>query len=221
MGDGTLLRLDVSGAVVTVTSGKAQISIPEITAGKTVMVTIKRSEETSVKTMQISVKNNVSNIQVTLTKLDEKPVGVSADVVGSVYHYLNVDKQNVNDEDISNAKIGFQVEKLWLDSNNVDSSTVSLQRYAEGRWNKLPTSKVGEDAVNVYYEAESSGLSIFVISGELPWMYQWGWVLAALALVIFVGSSSVFLLKKKRAQDVQRSVGRGLGGGGRSKKSRH
>jgi len=206
-GEGALLRLEVSGTVVNVTEGKAQITIPEIAAGKTVMVTIKKSEETSVKTMQISVKNMVNNIQITITKLDKRPANVAVDAGGGVYRYLNIDKQNIEDEDISSAKIVFQVEKSWVDSNNIDRSTVSLQRYEDGRWNKLPTSEVWEDAVNVYYEAESPGLSIYAISGESPWAFWGGWVWAALALVILAGSSSVFLLRKKWGQDARRRVG--------------
>lgn len=221
VGDGTLLRLDVSGAVVNVESGKAQISIPEIAAGKMVVVTIGKSEETSVRNLQISVKNNVNNIQVTITNLDEKPASVAVDASGKVYHYLNVDKQNIEDEDISAAKIVFQVEKSWIDSNNVDRSTISLQRYEDGRWNKLPTSEVGEDEVDVYYEAESAGLSIYAISGESPWAFWGGWVWVTLALVIIAGSSSVFILRKKWGQDARRRVEGGIGGGGQRRKSSH
>jgi len=130
------------------------------------IVTIERAEETSVKAVEISVRNSVNNIQVSITKLDEKPVSLAVDVAGRVYRYLNVDKQNINDEDISSAKITFQVEKTWINSNNVNRSTVALQRYGAGEWNKLPTYEVSEDAENVYYEAESSGLSIYAISAE-------------------------------------------------------
>ncbi|HID18143.1 TPA: PGF-pre-PGF domain-containing protein, partial [Candidatus Bathyarchaeota archaeon] len=129
-------------------------------------VTIEKAEETGVKAVRISVKNSVNNVQVTITKLDKKPASVVVDVEGKVYHYLSIDKENIADEDISAVNISFQVEKSWINNNNIDKATVALQRYEDGGCSKLPTYQVDEDAVNIYYEAQSPTLSIYAITGE-------------------------------------------------------
>jgi len=53
-----------------------------------------------------------------------------------------------------------------LIANSIDENKVYLYRYVDGAWEKLTTSKLSSDANYVYYEAESTGLSVFAVGGE-------------------------------------------------------
>ncbi|MDI6655826.1 MAG: PGF-pre-PGF domain-containing protein, partial [Candidatus Hydrothermarchaeota archaeon] len=69
-------------------------------------------------------------------------------------------------EDVEHVDFEFKVEKSWIKDKNIDAATVALYRFADNKWNKLPTSKVKEDTDYVYYSAKSPGFSYFAISGE-------------------------------------------------------
>ncbi len=151
---------------VNTTKGEADITIPSISAGEMANVTIEETEDMAVTRIEISVKNSVSDIKVTIAKLAERPAEIAIAVTGKVYHYLNLSKENIEDADVSKVKIAFKVEKSWISDNNINETTIALYRWANGTWNALDTSKVSEDDDYVYFEAESPGLSYFVIRGE-------------------------------------------------------
>jgi PGF-pre-PGF domain-containing protein len=150
---------------VNVTRGKASITIPIIAAGKQAVVNITKIEDMAVTQITISVKNSVNNIKIVITKLADKPASVVHEITGKVYHYIEINKTNIKDVDINKMKIKFKVEKTWITTNNINESTIALNRYENG-WTKLPTVKQSEDTEYVYFEAESSSMSIFAITGE-------------------------------------------------------
>ncbi|MEE8402955.1 MAG: PGF-pre-PGF domain-containing protein, partial [Candidatus Hydrothermarchaeaceae archaeon] len=82
-----------------------------------------------------------------------------------VFKYIDVSPSYIKSEDIQRVKISFKVEKTWIAKNNID--TVVLNRFSEDRWNALTTAKESEDGQYVYYSAESPGLSVFGISGQV------------------------------------------------------
>ncbi|MBI1978670.1 MAG: PGF-pre-PGF domain-containing protein [Candidatus Aenigmarchaeota archaeon] len=161
----------VPGTKVTLEKGKATITIPSIAAGKSATVDITKTEDVAFRKIVISVANAVNNIQVTVTKLADKPATVAQDVTGKVYHYIQVDK-NVSDTAVNQTTIRFAVAKTWLTNNSINDSTVVLNRYVAGNvnaWTELATSKIGElsgDTENIVYEAISPGLSVFAITGK-------------------------------------------------------
>ena len=53
-----------------------------------------------------------------------------------------------------------------MNANNINKSTVALNRYSGNAWNKLQTTEMSDDGTVVLYEAISPGLSIFAVSGE-------------------------------------------------------
>ncbi|MEM5815182.1 MAG: PGF-pre-PGF domain-containing protein [Candidatus Aenigmatarchaeota archaeon] len=81
---------------------------------------------------------------------------------------------NLSRNKLKNVKFTFRVEKTWINLNKIDISTISLYKWNETYWEKLNTSRLSEDSENVYFEASSPTLSIFVIAGErikekIPW----------------------------------------------------
>jgi PGF-pre-PGF domain-containing protein len=67
---------------------------------------------------------------------------------------------------IENSVIYFMVEKSWVQDNNIDKSTITLNRYSDNIWNQLPTSLLREDDNYLYYTAQAPGFSSFAITGE-------------------------------------------------------
>ena len=147
------------------TRGRANITIPSIAAGKMANVTIEKTEEMDITYISIHVKNSVNDIKILIKKLPGKPTSVIHELTGKVYHYIQIDKENITDADINKTLIKFRVEKSWISSNRINVSTIALNRYTN-KWEKLPTRKISEDATDVYFEAESPGLSVFAITGE-------------------------------------------------------
>ena len=152
-----------AGTKVTVTKGKATITIPFIAANKSALVEITKSEETNVNKISIAIRNAVNNLMINIEKVTEKPSEVSVPT-GKVYHYLKIEKINLTDGNVNSATIDFQIEKAWISGNNIDDSTVALNRFSNNQWNKLATTKLREDASYVYYSAQSPGLSVFAIT---------------------------------------------------------
>ncbi|MBI2005596.1 MAG: PGF-pre-PGF domain-containing protein [Candidatus Aenigmarchaeota archaeon] len=151
---------------VTAVKGNVNITIPSIAAGKSSVVQITKTEDVAIRLITVYVKNSVNNIQITVTKLADKPASITQEITGKVYHYIQVDK-NVSDDSVNQTAIRFEVEKSWISSNNINKSKVVLYRYSNNTWNKMQTTEMSEDTTTVLYEAISPGLSIFAISGEV------------------------------------------------------
>ena len=88
---------------------------------------------------------------------------------GIVYKNLNIWVGNLgwaSSRNIANPTVNFKVEKTWVSDNNVDKSSIKLNRYTEEAWNQLVTTMIGEDANYMYFDAETSGFSPFAITGK-------------------------------------------------------
>ena len=134
-------------------------------AGVTVMKI--DNPELGIKQITVSLKNTVTNIEITVTKLADKPANITKNIsTGKVYQYIEIKKSQLKDEDISSAVIEFKVEKEWLTNNSFDENTVKLNRYINDDWTELPTTKKSSNVTYVYYEARSTGFSVFAISAS-------------------------------------------------------
>jgi PGF-pre-PGF domain-containing protein len=151
------------GSYVSLAKGKANITILSITTEEKATVTIAKYEDVAIRGINISVKNNVTNVKIMISKLSLLPSTIPYDISGEVYHYINIEKINITDSDIDTVNINFAVNKTWLKNNNIDALNITLYRWADNKWNELTTTYVSEDASEVLYQAVSPGLSIFVI----------------------------------------------------------
>ncbi len=143
---------------------QSKIIIPSMKEGASKTINITKGEH-GIRQITISVNNNVNSINIEISKLPGQPASVTKEISGKVYKYMEINKTNIKSEDISKIKIRFVVDKKWLEENNVSADSVVLNRYTT-EWNKLPTTKVGETANEIEYEAESPGLSLFAVSSE-------------------------------------------------------
>jgi len=122
--------------------------------------------EIGLKIINITVKNPAQTVTITVTKLDKQPATIVHTVSGKVYKYIEIEARNLEDENIDEAKIQFPVNKSWISKNNIDETTIALNRYHDKKWEKLPTQKVDEDDDYNYYEAETPGFTTFAVTGE-------------------------------------------------------
>jgi PGF-pre-PGF domain-containing protein len=152
-----------SSTRVTVKRGNANITVPSIAAGKMATVSIVKTEDVAFRQINISVVNSVNNIKLVITKLPNLPAIVTQDISGKVYHYINIDKENITDTSVNKIYIKFAVNKTWLTANQVANSDIVLYRWSDNKWNELATTYLKEDSSEVFYKAESPGLSVFII----------------------------------------------------------
>src|SRR3989338_6351700 len=147
------------------------ITLPSVGAGSVAVVDISSSVSANIGIEEIQFNSAVSasNVQVTVKETTRSAAGVTAAISsseGAVYKYLEITKTNIQDASISSAKISFKVPKTWLTANDIDKSTVTLNRFSNNAWSSLPTTITTEDANYVYYSATSAGFSVFAITGK-------------------------------------------------------
>jgi len=137
----------------------------KITPGAATIMKI-TDPEIGLKQINITVVNPAQTVKITVTKLVGQPASVVHEIVGKVYKYIDIDARNIDETHIDHVRIQFEVNKSWINNNNIDPDTVALNRYRLNAWERLQTRKTGEDNNFVYYEAETPGFSTFAISGE-------------------------------------------------------
>lgn len=87
------------------------------------------------------------------------------DPEGEDYRFIEIERNDFENQDIESAEFDFKVSKDWLSNKEVAPETVRLQRY-ESNWSELETSKSSEDSESVHYTATSPGFSVFSITGD-------------------------------------------------------
>lgn len=71
-----------------------------------------------------------------------------------------------NPNNIANPTIGFIVNKIWVTENEIERSSITLNRFSNGKWNPLETSLKKEDSDFLYFESKTPGFSIFAVTGS-------------------------------------------------------
>ncbi|MDD2440380.1 MAG: NosD domain-containing protein [Methanosarcinaceae archaeon] len=88
---------------------------------------------------------------------------------GVVLRYMNIKVGNERFESSENLKKGFitfKVAKSWIKENKIDESTIALNRFHAGEWNRLLSEKTGEDEEFAYFKAQTPGFSLYSITGD-------------------------------------------------------
>ena len=70
-----------------------------------------------------------------------------------------------NPNNIANPTISFIVNKTWVTENEIEISSITLNRYSDGKWNPLETSQRHEDSGHLYFESKTPGFSQFAVTG--------------------------------------------------------
>ncbi|HEC94346.1 MAG TPA: PGF-pre-PGF domain-containing protein, partial [Thermoplasmatales archaeon] len=185
------------------------LTINTITAGETKNISLKEYE-TALEEIKITAADNLTDVKVNIEKLTEKPHDVTKPSE-KVYAYISIET-NAGSDDISSIIITFKVEKTWIKENNIDKETITLLRYHNNEWQKLTTTFKSEDDKNVYYEAETTGLSTFAIVGstlttkpstsvptqQIPWiLIVIVTILSIIAVIILLFKTGFLYLERK------------------------
>jgi len=158
-----------SNVHVNTKKGNANITIQAIANAKIESITITKIDDVAFRQINISFANAVNNIKIVINKLAGQPAAVIHEISGKVYHYIEINKENLTDSNVRKVFIKFAVSKSWLTTNSVNKLNVSLYRWENNRWNELTTNYLSEDLSETFYQAESPGFSYFLIgtkSGE-------------------------------------------------------
>ncbi|ABE52455.1 PGF-pre-PGF domain-containing protein [Methanococcoides burtonii] len=92
-------------------------------------------------------------------------------ISGEVFQNMNIWVGKVGfatPENMENINVEFKVLRSWINENNIDRSSIKLNRYHDEKWNSLNTVEITEreDQDSLYFSAETPGFSPFVITGE-------------------------------------------------------
>lgn len=153
------------GGGMTVVGGDNAEMVTLVSGGKAGETkTLSFTKDVGATEIGITLKNEVSKISLTVEKLTDKPSDIALPF-GKIHSYLKIDK-DINDADISKAKIKFKVDKAWFAQNGYLAEEILLKHYKDDKWETLPTQHLSSDANYHYYTAESTGFSYFAITAE-------------------------------------------------------
>ena len=119
--------------------------------------------------VSFDAKTNAGYITATVEVLKSTSTLVLSVPLGEVYQNMNIwigKSGYATENNIANPVIGFKVAKSWITENDIDESTIKLNRYSSDAWNQLPTTKTDEDDSYIYFNSETPGFSPFAITGN-------------------------------------------------------
>ena len=124
---------------------------------------------TCVVYVNFDAKKTVGKTTAIVEMLKEKSSLVSELPSGEVYRSFNIWVGNggyATSENIENSTIYFKVEKSWIQEKNINKSSITFNRYDDGKWEQLPVSLSEEDDRFLYFTAQTPGFSFFAITGK-------------------------------------------------------
>ena len=138
--------------------GSGSMSIDSDSIGIT-EITFAVSEDVSKPSLSVSVGREAD--------VPEIPTASAQGAQQHTYQYLSIGATNIDDAKLANATIRFRVSNAWIEQNQINRSTVKLNRYTNSQWTPLGTSVLTQDANHTYYEATTPGFSSFAVTGNI------------------------------------------------------
>jgi PGF-pre-PGF domain-containing protein len=140
-------------------------SIKYVTQGSQIEFKFPNSED-DLDTLSFTALKAAGHVKTVIEILHDRSSLVSTNPPGNVYRHINIwvgDTKFNSGNYFSSAEITFRVSKQWFEENNAEQSSVKLYRYSGGSWNQLKPSRIGTDANNYYFKAQTPGFSPFAI----------------------------------------------------------
>lgn len=141
-----------------------------ITAGNHIKFEFTKNA-TCVDFVEFDAKKTLGKTTTTIEQLKGRSVLTATDPAGKIYKYFNIWVGNNGiaiPENIGNATVEFIISKAEIKLNETEKSAIILQRYEQGKWNPLKTTKIGEDDQYIYYQANTTSFSSFAITSGKP-----------------------------------------------------
>ncbi len=155
-----------SGAVSTTSSTSHKEIWNSINADETANVEID-NENIAVTDISFDISETIWGpwIQVKSKEVEDLPSTVTElDELTNSYFFVDRSR-TLTDEVMENIVVDFQVEKTWIDANNLKTDTVALYHFDEeaSTWEMLDTLFSSEDSDYVYYTASVPSFSYFAV----------------------------------------------------------
>ncbi len=142
-------------------------SVKRITGGSEVNYDFSDSG-TPVLGVSFDAKDDKGLVVAKVQVLSSTPEGVPS-ASGNSYQMMSIDvgsEGTISSDSADNVMIHFKVSKQWIEENNIDVSTIRMNRYHGEQWNDLPTTQENEDNEYFYFYAETPGFSVFNVVGD-------------------------------------------------------
>ena len=146
-------------------------SMGDIPAGVEVTVVPEDILSTCIDSLEIKPSIYLENTELTMIQLEKPPLNIPEPTFENdfIYQYLDItftsNQDYVPDEYIDSALVKFRVDKSWIDDNKIDEYSMSLMRYHDSQWEKLPTNFLEDGDIYYLFESETPGFSTFAIVG--------------------------------------------------------
>ncbi len=117
-----------------------------------------------IKQIEVKVQNEAQNVEIKVTKYEDKPASINVNKTGKVYNYLQINEQNLENK-LERAVLTIRIEREWLTENGLTRNDAALYKLDEvnGKWNEIPLENAGEDTLYHYYNASLNSFSYFLI----------------------------------------------------------
>jgi len=180
----TLLQTTTTTTTIIEQTTPSSENVLNLKANVPSILKVENSDLLKVTEVEIVANEDVENVEIKVEIPATNEIPKEFAQSGKIFlTYLKI-TSNVSSEKLSNIKIRFKVEKLWINANNIEASKVALYKFENEDWVKLPTQKISEDDNNVYYEATLTSLSFFVIAGETKAGFPWFLLLIPIIIIV-------------------------------------
>lgn len=161
-GGGSAGGAGVTGAKISVDENKATVTASYIAAYGSLDITLNRTVlDVGIEKLKVGINDKpLESIKLIIEK-----AACPSTPPETQYKCLSITMENMTNEKLNNITFQIAVDKSWVTSNNIDSTTVALYRYTTD-WDKLTTTRLYELTDSISYEATSPGLSYFAITGK-------------------------------------------------------
>lgn len=132
-------------------------------AGTTALLSI-TNEQIPIKEVRFVVKDSLFNVRLVVKSLGINKPEALPEPPGTAYGYIEATPTGFLATEISNIILKFNVNRTWIESNNIQEADVYLYRYTN-QWDRLPTSFISGNGTTITYESITLGFSTFVIAG--------------------------------------------------------
>jgi len=125
--------------------------------------------ENDIQYVRYKALTNAGYISINVEMLKDTSTFAKESAPDIIYKNINIwvgRSGYATERNIENPVVGFKVEKKWIEDNNIEVSSIKLNRYHEDTWTALPTTKTDEDSTHLYFESQTPGFSPFAITGQ-------------------------------------------------------
>lgn len=142
-------------------AASSSVAIAPVSAGESTTVEVDNSQA-GVESVSFTAGSSVSGARVTVTP--RSATEVSSTPQHSVYKYFEVNTQNLDDSQITEAKIEFTVSESWLTGQGKSAADVTLLRLQNGQWMEYSARLLNVENGNMHFESTVPGFSTFAIA---------------------------------------------------------